>query len=86
MVSTAENDTSKPLGLFCPIFLAFSHQAGLPVIPKNYQNEKLPDNPKYKKTLCPFNGLGSTTQENRVTTQQSVNIRPQNVVNIFPEN
>ena len=73
-------------GYFVPFFLAFLHQAGLPVIPKNYQNEKLPDNPKYKKTLCPFNGLGSTTQENRVTTQQSVNIRPQNVVNIFPEN
>ena len=41
-------------GYFVQFTWIFLHQAGLLVIPKNDQNETLPDSPKYKQTLCSF--------------------------------
>ena len=54
MTSTAENDTDRNIWGYFVLFLrAFSHEAGLPAIPKNDQNAKLPGNPKYKNICVP---------------------------------
>ena len=52
---TGENGTDQNIwGYFVQLIWTFLHQAGLLVIPKNDQNETLPDSPKCKQTLCPF--------------------------------
>ena len=79
MTSTAENDTDRNIWGYFVLFLrAFSHHAGLPAIPKNDQNAKLPDNPKYKKLCVPLMG--------RAQLFKAAWPLHSNVVNNFPEN
>ena len=84
MISTAENDTDRNIWGYFVLFLrAFSHQAGLPAIPKNDQNENLPDSRKYKKLCVPLMGR---TQLLKTAGPLHSNVSISDVLNNFPEN